>query len=63
MGITLPADALDAVLSVAEKEALSHLEFLHRVLSVRAEARRQRAIERQIRAARFHEVTTLDSFD
>jgi DNA replication protein DnaC len=63
MGIALPADALDAALSVAEKEALSHLEFLHRLLTGPAEARRQRAIERRIRDARFREVTTLNGFD
>jgi DNA replication protein DnaC len=63
MGIALPADALDTALSMAEKEALSHLEFLHRLLAGPAEARRQRAIERRIRDARLREVTTLDGFD
>ena len=48
---------------MAEKESLSHLEFLHRLLAGPAEARRQRAIERRIRDARFREVTTLDGFD
>ena len=63
LGFPLPADALDTALSVAEKESLSHLEFLHRLLAGPAEARRQRAIERRIRDARFREVTTLDGFD
>jgi DNA replication protein DnaC len=63
LGFALPADALDTALSVAEKESLSHLEFLHRLLAGPAEARRQRAIERRIRDARFREVTTLDGFD
>ena len=31
LGFALPADALDTALSVAEKESLSHLEFLHRL--------------------------------
>jgi DNA replication protein DnaC len=55
--------ALDTALSVAEKESLSHLEFLHRLLAGPAEARRQRAFERRIRDARFRELTTLDGFD
>jgi DNA replication protein DnaC len=63
LGFPLPADALDTALSVAEKESLSHLEFLHRLLAGPAEARRQRTIERRIRDARFREVTTLDGFD
>lgn len=63
LGFPLPADALDTALSVAEKDSLSHLEFLHRLLAGPAEARRQRAIERRIRDAHFREVTTLDGFD
>ena len=55
--------ALDAALSTAEKESLSHLEFLHRLLAGPAEAKRQRALERRIRAARFRELTTLEGFD
>ena len=63
LGVALPADALDAALSVAEKESLSHLEFLHRLLAGPAEARRQRALERRIRDAHFREATTLEGFD
>jgi DNA replication protein DnaC len=63
LGVALPADALDAALSVAEQESLSHLAFLHRLLAGPAEARRERALERRIRAARFRESTTLDGFD
>jgi DNA replication protein DnaC len=63
LGVALPADALDAALSVAEKESLSHLEFLHRLLAGPAEARRQRALERRIRDAHFHEAATLEGFD
>ena len=54
---------LDAALSAAEKESLSHLEFLHRLLAGPAEARLQRALERRIRAAKFRELTTLEGFD
>jgi len=63
LGVALPADALDAALSVAEKESLSPLQFLHRLLAGPAEARRQRALERRIRDARFREITTLEGFD
>ena len=56
-------EALDAALSAAEKESLSHLEFLHRLLAGPAEARLQRALERRIREAKFRELTTLEGFD
>jgi len=54
---------LDAALSTAEKESLGYLEFLHRLLAGPAEAKRQRALERRIRAAGFRELTTLEGFD
>jgi DNA replication protein DnaC len=63
LGIALAPEALDAALSAAEKESLSHLEFLHRLLAGPAEARLQRALERRIHAARFRELTTLQGFD
>jgi DNA replication protein DnaC len=63
LGIALAPEALDAALSAAEKESLSHLEFLHRLLAGPAEARLQRALERRIHAARFRELTTLEGFD
>jgi DNA replication protein DnaC len=61
--ITLSATALDAALQAAERESLSYLEFLHRLLGEPAEARRQRALERRIGAAKFRELTTLEGFD
>ncbi len=63
LGIALAPETLDAALSAAEKESLSHLEFLHRLLAGPAEARLQRALERRIHAARFRELTTLEGFD
>lgn len=63
LGIALVPEALDAALSAAEKESLSHLEFLHRLLAGPAEARLQRALERRIAAAKFRELTTLEGFD
>ena len=56
-------EALDAALSAAEKESLSHLEFLHRLLAGPVEAKLQRAQERRVRAAKFRELTTLEGFD
>jgi DNA replication protein DnaC len=63
LGIALAPGALDAALSAAEKESLSHLEFLHRLLAGPAEAKLQRALERRIGAARSRELTTLEGFD
>jgi DNA replication protein DnaC len=63
LGVAVTAEALDAALSAAEKESLSHLEFLHRLLAGPAEAKLQRALERRIHAAKFRERTTLEGFD
>jgi DNA replication protein DnaC len=63
LGLALAPGALDAALSGAEKESLSHLQFLHRLLAGPAEAKLARALERRIRAAGFRELTTLEGFD
>lgn len=63
LGVAVTPEALDAALSAAEKESLSHLEFLHRLLAGPAEARLQRALERRVRDAKFRELTTLEGFD
>src|SRR3954451_11147809 len=63
LGLVLAPGALDAALSAAEKESLSHLQFLHRLLAGPAEAKRERALQRRIRAAQFRELTTLEGFD
>jgi DNA replication protein DnaC len=63
LGIALAPGVLDAALSAAEKESLSHLEFLHRLLAGPTEAKLQRGLERRLRAARFKELTTLEGFD
>jgi DNA replication protein DnaC len=63
LGVGVTPEALDAALSAAEKESLSHLEFLHRLLAGPVEAKLQRALERRIRAAKFRERTTLEGFD
>jgi DNA replication protein DnaC len=61
--VPLSAAELDAAVARAEKERLSILEFLARLIGPLAEFRRQRAIERRIREARFHEPKTLEAFD
>ena len=63
LGVAVTPETLDAALSAAEKESLSHLEFLHRLLAGPAEAKLQRAQERRVHAAKFRELTTLDGFD
>lgn len=40
-----------------------YLEFLERLLGEQADLRHQRAVERRIRDARFHELKTLTAFD
>lgn len=55
--------ALDELLTRAEKEHLSYLSFLDRLLGAEAGARRERAVARRIRDARFAEHTTLEGFD
>ena len=54
---------LDEVLAHAEKESLSYLTFLDRLLGAQADARRERAIARRIHDARFAEDKTLEGFD
>jgi DNA replication protein DnaC len=61
--VSLSAADLDAALARAEKERWGLLEFLWRLLGPHADLRRQRAIERRIREARFREPATLENFD
>jgi DNA replication protein DnaC len=63
LGIPLQPEALDALLSKAEKEGLSLLSFLDQFLGPPAAARHERAVERRIREARFAESRTLEGFD
>jgi len=51
LGILLPPDTLDAALSKADKESLSHLSFLDQLLGPPAAARHERAVERRLREA------------
>ena len=63
LAIPLEPAALDEVLSKAEKENLSHLQFLDLLLGAQANARRERSIARRIREAHFAENKTLEGFD
>jgi len=61
--IPLPEDEFDQLLAAGEKERLSHLEFLHRVLRVPANRRRERSVQRRLREAHFRDPGTLETFD
>jgi DNA replication protein DnaC len=61
--IPLGDDEFDAAVGEAERDGLSHLQLLDRLLGRQAEERRQRSLERRIREARFAEVKTLQQFD
>jgi DNA replication protein DnaC len=63
LGVCLAETHLDQTLHEAESRSWSYLEFLEGVLSQPAETRRQRAIERRIREARFPAMKTLEDFD
>jgi DNA replication protein DnaC len=54
---------LDDALARAEHEGMSHLQFVHALITDQAAGRRQRGIERRIREARFRDSGTLESFD
>ena len=61
--LPLSAEILDAALSRAEQEGLSHLNFLELILGEPAARSRQRAIERRIREAKFRDDRRLHDFD
>jgi len=63
LNVPLKAEQLDALLVRAEREGLSHLQFLHLVLAEQADQRRERAIARRVREARFREVKSWNDFD
>jgi len=61
--VPLRGETFDAALARAERESLSHLQFLHLVIAEQAAQRRERSIANRIREARFREPKTLASFD
>ena len=54
---------MDEAIARAEKEGLSHLHFLDLLLGSQADARRERAVARRIREARFAENKALEGFN
>jgi DNA replication protein DnaC len=62
--IPLDPASMDEVLSRAEKEHLSHLQFLDLLLGAQANTHRERAVARRIQQAHFAEKNkTLEGFD
>ncbi len=61
--VPVSAETLDAALSRAEREGLSHLSFLELIVGEPATRSRRRAVERRIRDAKFHEDRNLEDFD
>lgn len=61
--VPLKADAFDAALTQAEREGLSHLDFLRLLFGEIAGQRRDRSIAQRLRNASFHEHPTLAEFD
>jgi DNA replication protein DnaC len=61
--VPLSGEQLDEVLRTTEQQALSHLEFLQRLVGTQAQQRRQRAVERRIHDAYFREMKLLEDFD
>jgi DNA replication protein DnaC len=60
--IPVTAEQLDAALKEAQDAGWSHLAFLHHLLADQAGLRRQRAIERRIRDAKFRDARPLSDF-
>jgi DNA replication protein DnaC len=54
---------LDEALARAEREGLSHQQFVHDLIADQAAGRRQRSIERRIQQAEFRDSGTLENFD
>ena len=63
LGIPLERESMEEALARAEKERLTHLQFLDLLLGAQANARRERAVARRIREARFAEDKALEGFN
>lgn len=61
--VPLTTEALDAALARADREGLSHQQFLHLLIAEQANQRRERRIAHRIREARFVERKPLGEFD
>src|SRR5205807_5028902 len=63
LGIPFRPESLDVLLTKAEKENLSHLDFLDQLIGEQANARRERSVQRRIREAHFAENKSLEGFN
>ena len=61
--VPLTGAQFDAVLAGAQREGLSHQQFLHRLIAEQAGQRRERSIAHRIREARFRARKPLSAFD
>lgn len=61
--VPLRAEQFDVILARAEREGLSHQQFLHLLIADQADLRRERRIARRIHDARFRELKPLSTFD
>jgi DNA replication protein DnaC len=61
--VPLRPEEFDALLAQAEREGLSHLEFLQRLISGPAAWQRERSIAWRVKEARFKEPQTFATFD
>lgn len=61
--IPLDGATFDDALTRAERESLSHLEFVQLLIGAQANQRRDRRIAQRIREARFRDPRTLADFD
>src|SRR3954453_21770820 len=61
--VPVRAEDLDAALTRAEREGLPYLEFLKLLTGAQADRRRERAVARRLREARFRDPCTLATFD
>ncbi|MFH0981258.1 MAG: ATP-binding protein, partial [Planctomycetota bacterium] len=61
--IPITPGQFDAVTRKAEREHLSHLEFLEALIAEQANQRRERSIQHRIREAHFREPRDLEAFD
>ena len=59
----LSAEEFDAHLARAERDGLSHLDFVHRLIAEQARQRRERSIARRIHDAQFQELKMLADFN
>jgi DNA replication protein DnaC len=63
LNVPLRPEQLDAVLTRAEQEGLSHLEFVRLLMGEQASQRRDRSTAKRLRDAGFREQPTLAEFD